>query len=170
MNILAICGSIRKESSNYTILSYIKKNVLAKLTWNEFDLKTLPYFDPALQFSHDLPKVVSEFRSLAKQSDYLLISTPEYAHGIPGILKNALEWLVCEETMNKKVAIVIAAPSGGKYVKEYLLETISTMDMKPANDLMLTITNARNSFSTDGNITDSNLQSKIQSFIESLCR
>ena len=85
--------------------------------WSEFSLKDLPYFDPDLQFGKQVPVIVQKLRAQAKQADCILISTPEYAHGIPGILKNALEWLICEETMKKNVAIIIGSPSGGVFVK-----------------------------------------------------
>src|SRR5436190_123675 len=111
MNILAICGSIRNTSSNFSLLAIAQSFFPQETVWNYFHINDLPYFDPQLQFDPALPKSVQEIRSLAAKADYIVISTPEYAHGIPGILKNALEWLVCEESMKKKVVIIIGSPS-----------------------------------------------------------
>lgn len=102
MEILSLCGSIRNDSSNYALLLAVKKLLPQSTGWVHFDIKRLPFFDPKLQFGDDIPHVVQELRALAHRVDCILISTPEYAHGIPGILKNSLEWLICEETMKKK--------------------------------------------------------------------
>lgn len=136
--------------------------------WKEFDIQTLPYFDPQLQFGEGLPETVADFRSQAQKSDYIFISTPEYAHGIPGILKNALEWLICEETMRKKVAIFIGAPSGGQFVKEYLLETLKTMDLIATPEKTLVVRNARNNISNSGEISNAELRSALEKFLRTL--
>lgn len=149
MKILAICGSIRVSSSNQQLIEVLKAKLPKSTQCHEFSLKELPYFDPDLQFGEKIPVSVSVFRQLVKEADVLLISTPEYAHGIPGILKNALEWLICEETMKKPVAIMIGSPSGGEFVKIYLHETLKTMDMIPIEDLTLVLTNARKILESD---------------------
>lgn len=165
MNILALCGSIRKESSNYALLKAVRNLLPQSAAWTDFDIKELPYFDPHLQFGAGIPEIVKSLRALAEKSDRIVISTPEYAHGIPGILKNALEWLVCEETMNKKVVVLIASPSGGGYVKEYLLETLTTMDMVAKQEMTLTVRSARNDVTPMGEIRNPTLQAEIQNFI-----
>ena len=152
MKVLALCGSIRESSSNQLMLKTVQNKMSAD--WSEFSLKDLPYFDPDLQFGELVPVIVQKFRAQANQADCILISTPEYAHGIPGILKNALEWLICEETMKKKVAIIIGSPSGGAYVKEYLHETLRTMDLIPSEDLTLVITNSRKNPESDSALTE----------------
>lgn len=165
MKILAISGSIRSDSSNVSLLKAIRKLLPADYEWNDFKLNELPYFDPQHQFGPETPSSVLTFRKLAKDCDYLVISTPEYAHGIPGILKNALEWLVCEETINKKVLVFIATPAGGEYVKEYLLETLKTMDMKADEQTTINVQSARKDISLDGDIKDSKLDNILLEFL-----
>lgn len=166
MRVLAICGSIRKDSSNHALLKAIHGLVPGVTDWTDFDIKQLPFFDPQLQFSPEIPAIVSDLRRKAHQSNFIVISTPEYAHGIPGILKNALEWLLCEETMKKKVAIFIGAPSGGEYVKEFLLETLQAMDMVATPEMTLVVRTARNNISSHGEILDSELRSNIRIFLQ----
>src|SRR5438105_2793688 len=115
MIVLAICGSIREKSSNHAILEAIRRFFPTSTDWETFPIKELPYFDPKLQYGSDVPAKVLTMREIAGRSDYIVISTPEYAHGIPGILKNALEWLLCEETMKKKVIVIIGTASGGEF-------------------------------------------------------
>jgi len=94
LRILAIPGSLRAASSNATLL-----DSAAALTPGNVEvivyrgLAALPHFNPDLD--NDLVSLpVSEFRSQLRISDGILFSTPEYAHGIPGVLKNALDWVV----------------------------------------------------------------------------
>jgi NAD(P)H-dependent FMN reductase len=168
MKILAISGSIRKESSNSALLKAIHNLLPANIEWTNFKVNELPFFDPQIQFGFEVPLSVQTFRHLAHESDFIVISTPEYAHGIPGILKNALEWLVCEETIKKKVIIFVSSPSGGDHVKEYLLETLRTMDMLVAKETTFVVQSARKDVSTLGDISDLSLKTSIIEFLKSV--
>lgn len=101
MKIVTLCGSIRRLSSNHLILKAVRSFFPEEIIWIDFDIQTLPYFDPQNQFSDNVPQSVVELRKEVLSASFIFIATPEYAHGIPGILKNALEWLVCEETIKK---------------------------------------------------------------------
>lgn len=168
MKILAISGSIRNESSNSALLKAIRNLLPVNIEWTDFKVSELPFFDPQIQFGPEVPQSVQSFRHLAHASDYLVISTPEYAHGIPGILKNALEWLICEETSKKKVIVFVTSPSGGDYVKEYLLETLRTMDMVVTEEMTFVIRSARKDVSTLGDISDRSLKTSIIEFLKSV--
>lgn len=170
MNVLAICGSLRDGSSNHNLLQAFHRQCPRETVWNLFAIKELPYFDPQLQFSSELPRSVGHFRALAAKADCIVIATPEYAHGIPGVLKNALEWLVCEETMKKSVAVLIGTSSGGEYVRQYLAETLRTMDLILPESAILTVRSARQNISSDGEISDANLSAEIQFFVAALVR
>ncbi|MEY2616468.1 MAG: hypothetical protein QOH78_2241 [Verrucomicrobiota bacterium] len=93
MRILAISGSLRSTSSNTTVLRAAQ--ILAppgvEVILYE-SLGVLPHFNPDLD-GDEPPQLVLELRSEVGLADGLLISSPEYAHGVPGSLKNALDWL-----------------------------------------------------------------------------
>jgi NAD(P)H-dependent FMN reductase len=75
------------------------------------------------------PPPVAELRRLLIDADAVLISSPEYAHGVPGVLKNMLDWLVSVgELVDKPVALLNASPAGGAYAQAALLETLRTMN------------------------------------------
>lgn len=164
MKLLSLCGSLRKESSNHALLKALQSLSPAHFEWVHFEIKDLPYFDPHLQFSETIPGVVKSLREAARNSDFIIVSTPEYAHGIPGVLKNALEWLICEETMQKKVVILVASPSGGKYVTEYLTETLRTMDLLPEPARTLIVRDPRHQLAPDGRILDGDLSAELAKF------
>lgn len=73
------------------------------------DLGNLPLFNPDIE--HTDPPSVANLRARILAADVLLIASPEYAHGITGVLKNALDWMVrCEAFVNKPVAVLNASP------------------------------------------------------------
>jgi NAD(P)H-dependent FMN reductase len=92
----------------------------------------LPYFNPDLDRELDdplLPGTVREMRAAIARSDALLISSPEYAHGVPGVLKNALDWLVGgPEMVGKRVALVNTSPHA-THAQASLTETLRTMSV-----------------------------------------
>ncbi len=124
--ILAISGSLRQQSSNTTLLRAAQKLAPKNVEVILYrDLATLPHFNPDLE--HPLPLAVAKLRSHIQKAGGLLFSTPEYAHGIPGSLKNMLDWLVSgSEFMDKPVALLNAS-SRSTYAQASLTEIVKTM-------------------------------------------
>ena len=92
----------------------------------------LPHFNPDLdEEGAEVPPPVRELRDLLIGADAIVISSPEYAHGVPGSLKNMLDWLVSVgELVDKPVALLNASPQGGDYAQNALLETLRTMNWR----------------------------------------
>ena len=110
VRILAISGSLRSGSSNSLLLQAASSLAPpdAEVTIYE-GIDRLPFFNPDLD-GDEVPASVEAFRSALRSADGLLISSPEYAHGVPGTLKNALDWLVGSgEIINKPLAIINAS-------------------------------------------------------------
>lgn len=128
MKILAISGSLRAQSTNGLLLDAAAQVVPAGLSVSPGpSLDSLPHFNPD-QLDAKLPESVKTFRALLASSDGLLLSSPEYAHGIPGVLKNALDWLVSDEAfVGKRIVIVNASASEAEYLMAHLLEVLQTM-------------------------------------------
>lgn len=94
IRVMAICGSLQKESSNLALLRAATAMAPADVDVALYDgIRHLPAFDPDVQAAGN-PPVVVDFIEQLKTSHGLLIACPEYAHGMPGSLKNALDWLV----------------------------------------------------------------------------
>ena len=93
MRILTISGSLRASSSNTMLLHALP--VLSPDDVFEFPppLDALPYFNADVEEAGP-PAAVRSWRSAIAASDALVVCSPEYAHGVPGLLKNALDWLV----------------------------------------------------------------------------
>lgn len=166
MKIVSLCGSIRKESSNYSILKAVEKYFNGHEYLN-LDLSELPFFDPDNQYGDHVPALVTKMRSAIASCDLVVISTPEYAHGIPGILKNGLEWIFCPETGQKSAAIIIGSAQG-EWARDQLVEVLTTMDFSTGIDQSLIIHGARVKIDREGNFLDHETQSKFESFCCSL--
>jgi chromate reductase, NAD(P)H dehydrogenase (quinone) len=129
IRILAISGSLRRASSNTALLDAAVKFAPAGVTVDRYKaLGDIPPFNPDLEGAE--PAAVLGFRSELRAADAVLISSPEYAHGISGVLKNALDWVVGSgEFSGKPVAIFNASPRA-TLAQESLAEVIRTMDAR----------------------------------------
>ncbi|HTD82191.1 MAG TPA: NAD(P)H-dependent oxidoreductase [Gemmatimonadaceae bacterium] len=131
MKIVAISGSLRKRSSNRSLLEAVRRIAPPNVEVVIYDaLAQLPHFNPDDDAEGATPPdSVAELRRQLISADAILISSPEYAHGLPGTLKNMLDWLVSTgELVGKPVALLNAAPAGGAYAQASLLETLRTMN------------------------------------------
>ncbi|MBC7712754.1 MAG: NAD(P)H-dependent oxidoreductase [Rhizobacter sp.] len=140
--ILAISGSLRSGSKNTLILHAINNHFAGRVKMELFDgLADLPHFNPDIEM--DNIESVKQYRNSLKHADYVLISTPEYAHGIPGSLKNALDWVVGSgELIDKKVGLLFSSSSEALFVQEQLIEVIRTMSAKIDRSVCLKISGA----------------------------
>jgi len=133
MKIIAICGSLRAQSSNRALLQAALKVAPEGVEVTIYEgLAGLPHFNPDDDEEGTTPPpAVAELRSLLASADGILISSPEYAHGVPGSLKNALDWLVSDGALvDKPIALINASPVGGQYAQSSLVETLTTMNWR----------------------------------------
>ena len=136
--IFGLCGSLRADSSNGRLLAMVA-GLVPGGTFDHFEsLASLPAFDPALDYTP--PAVVADLRARVKAADAILIASPEYAHGIPGSLKNALDWMVGSgELIDKPVGIIVASSTDGAFARENLAEVLRTMSAKVPDERVLGI-------------------------------
>ena len=129
IRILGISGSLRAVSSHRSLLATAASMVPAGVVVEISDsIGNLPLFNPDL--AEASPESVLRFRSQIAAADAVLIASPEYAHGITGALKNALDWIVGSgEFSGKPVAALNASPRSF-HAHESLLEILRTMDAR----------------------------------------
>ena len=126
MQILAISGSLRQVSTNTALLRAVMAIAPADVEIELYGgLGDLPHFNPDLEGAE--PPAVLDFRARLRAADGVLISSPEYAHGVPGVLKNALDWVVGSgELVEKPVALLNAAPRS-THAQAQLTEILTVM-------------------------------------------
>lgn len=141
IRILGLCGSLRRLSRNDRALRSARalapSDVEVRL-WN--GLGRLPLFSPDLdEPGRALPDTVTDFYAEVERAHGLLIACPEYAHGIPGAFKNALDWLVGSLVFpGKPVALLNIAPHAG-HAQAALREVLATMSADIIDDACCTI-------------------------------
>ncbi|WP_374576493.1 NADPH-dependent FMN reductase [Phenylobacterium sp.] len=127
MRILAISGSLRTASGNSRLIEALPALVppgVEVVIWRGLD--TLPYFNPDLD-GETPPTAVAELRRQVGLAHGLVICSPEYAHGVSGAMKNALDWLVSSlEFPAIPLALINAAPRAVHAIA-HLRETLTTM-------------------------------------------
>lgn len=129
MRILAISGSLRAKSSSASLVQAACLVAPPDVTVTVYDeLCSLPHFNPDLDAEGAVPPPeVAELRRRVGDADALIISTPEYAHGVPGSLKNALDWLVSSVEF-PGIPIALINPSHESFhADESLKEILKTM-------------------------------------------
>ena len=128
MRILGVCGSLRHESTNGNALKAFAA-VANGVQFEAFDIGTLPHFNPDLDAEGAIPlPAVADLRERMRAADVVMLSTPEYAHGLPGSFKNALDWLVSDGTLVGKRVIIINATPPAEFAQASLLEILKTMN------------------------------------------
>jgi chromate reductase, NAD(P)H dehydrogenase (quinone) len=139
LNILAISGSLRAASSNTAALRAMAALAPADLAISLYArLADLPHFNPDLD-GETAPAVVHELRAQIGRADGVLISSPEYAHGVPGVLKNALDWLVSSlEFPGKPVALINTSPRA-THAQASLVEILTTMSARLIGEASVTV-------------------------------
>ncbi|HSP16695.1 MAG TPA: NAD(P)H-dependent oxidoreductase [Thermoanaerobaculia bacterium] len=130
MRLVAISGSLRSKSSNTALLQAMRDAAPAGVRLDLYDrLGALPHFNPDLD-ADSPPAVVAELRALLLEADAVLICSPEYAHGVPGTLKNALDWLVGAGELVGKPVVLVNATARSTYAQASLTETLTVMSWK----------------------------------------
>jgi chromate reductase len=170
LRILGISGSLREGSTNSIILKTLAKLLPVEtefILYNELHL--IPPFNPG----DDENQVVKTFKAQIAQSHAIILCTPEYAFGVPGVLKNALDWTVSTGEFNDKpVAVISASPlnSGGDKALASLLLTLTALGTKRNEESALAIANVKSKILPDGTIAHAQTMQHLQDQIDNLVK
>lgn len=163
--ILAMSGSTRQNSTNHRLIkaiAEISKDVFELQSYN--DISLLPHFSPDNDNEH-VDKEVIYFRQLLNEADGIIICTPEYAHGVPGTLKNAIDWTVSTNEFYHKPTMLITASTDGKKGHEALFETLRVIEAKNIDTLQLIIPFASTKIDTDNRIIDDKTLESVKNLL-----
>ncbi len=151
IKILGISGSLRPGASATAILEIVEAQSPADVEFMIYGgLEEIPPFND----SREIPGSVRSFIRQIEDSDGVFICSPEYAFGVPGVLKNALDWTVSTTAFyNKPVAVITAATSGEK-AHDSLLLTLTALSTKISADTSLLIQAVRSRLSENNVLKD----------------
>jgi chromate reductase len=173
MNILTICGSLRKGSFNRMLM-----NALPALSPSGMRFKDAPAFDGFPLYNADLhadgtfPPPVTALADAIRAADGVIIVTPEYNYSIPGALKNAIDWvsrLKDQPFKDKAVAIQSASmgPLGGSRMQYHLRMSMVFLGAFSFNTPEIFVGQAQNKFNDKGELTDNVTRDFIKKQLES---
>jgi chromate reductase, NAD(P)H dehydrogenase (quinone) len=168
IRVLAVSGSLRRSSSNTALVG-----AAARLAPDAVDvsiyreLVELPPFNP----DHDsgrAPAAVARFRAQLQACDAVLISSPEYAHGVPGVLKNALDWVVGSGELVDKPIALINASGRATHAWTSLRDTLTVMSARVVVAASITVPLEGRTLDAKGIVGDATLSAALRSAIDAL--
>jgi NAD(P)H-dependent FMN reductase len=170
VRVLAISGSLRLRSSNGALVGAASQLAPVGIAVSVYrGLGAVPPFNPDLD-SEVPPPAVAGFRRALQASDALLISSPEYAHGVSGVMKNALDWVVGSgELIDKPIALVNAARRA-TYAHAAMREILTTMSARVIEEASITIPLDGLGLDADGIAADPRLSALLTSALDALAR
>lgn len=170
MKVVAIVGSIRKNSYNLQLAKHIQKRYAEKLEVEILDLAPLPMYNQDIEL--DAPQEVLDFKAKVKEADAVLWVTPEYNSSIPGVLGNAIDWLSrVDKVMNNKPSIIMGSSMGilgSVKAQMHLRDILFAMGLNSpvlgGNEVYVGAVHEK--FDAEGNLTDESTISFLDKVIE----
>src|SRR4051812_17672669 len=174
MRVLAISGSLRRESHNRRLLRAARAELPTGVDLVEWDgLAGLPAFNEDLESTQ--PRSVRAFLGLVAGADALLIATPEYNASVPGALKNALDWAsrpFPDSVLNQKLSLVVGASTGlfGAVWAQAEVRKALAASGAIVLDTELAVAAADGAFRPDGALVDPRLRTRLYTLLDDLVR
>lgn len=174
MDIVGICGSLRGQSINRMLLNLAGDCLPEGTTLEVCEWGDVPAFNSDVM-AKGLPASVSALRERIRKADAVIIATPEYNFSIPGMLKNAIDWVSRgddQPLLDKPVAILSATPGplGGARVQYDLRKVLLFMNAAVLVKPEVFVGFANQKFDADGQCTDSTTRGFVQSQMDALVR
>ena len=168
VRVVAISGSLRRASSNSALISAVVQLAPVGVEVSIYsELADLPPFNPDLD-TEAAPAAVVRFRAALQRCDAVLISSPEYAHGVPGVLKNALDWVVSSGEFIDKPVAVVNASARASHAWTSLVETLTTMSARVSRDASITVPLDGSGLDAHGIAKDTRLSALLRSAVDAI--
>jgi chromate reductase len=172
MHILGVVGSLRQQSLNRSLLRAAAELARDSARVELYELNQIPLYNADVEAQGE-PEAVAQFKAAIEAADGLMISSPEYNHGIPGVLKNALDWasrpMGQSALLGKPVAILGASPSivGTARMQQQLKQVLCGMQMQLFISGEFLCGQAHERFDKEGRLTDDETRTYLERFVSS---
>jgi len=168
VTVLAISGSLRRASSNSALVGAVARLAPDTVEVSIYrELEALPPFNPDLD-GDNAPAAVTRFRAALQAADAVLISSPEYAHGVPGVLKNALDWVVGSGELVDKPIALLNTSARATHAWASLAETLAVMSASVVLDASITVSLGGRTLDAAGIVADAAVATALRSAIHVL--
>lgn len=171
--IIGIAGSLRAASINRALLRAATELMPAGSTLKIATIEGIPLYNGDIEAQEGIPQTVSSLKDTIASADGLLLATPEYNHGIPGVLKNAFDWLsrpsadIPRVFGHRPVALVGASPGGFGTImaQNDWLPVLRAVGAQPWFGQRLLVSRAGSVFDESGTLTDDKVRGQLQQFL-----
>lgn len=169
VSVLGISGSLRAGSAHHAILAWTLHQ-LSDISFSIFNgIEAIPNFNPDADMPEaDSHPAVKAFRKAIEAADAILICTPEYAYGIPGALKNALDWTVSSGSFMDKPVGIITASGLGERAHASLLLVMEALNSHIIEQATLLIPYFKSKLDTANEVTDPDTQVQLKRLVKAL--
>jgi NAD(P)H-dependent FMN reductase len=170
--IIAVSGSLRRHSFNTALINAAADQFPDQITCAS--IEGIPLYNADVEKADGVPKLVSELKDQIAGADGLLISAPEYNNAIPGVLKNAIDWLsrpaddISRVFHDRPVAVMGA--SAGRFgtilSQNALLPVLRTLRTRPWYEGRLMVSSAGDLVDDEGVLSDEETLKRLKKFVE----
>ena len=174
LRFLGLAGSLRHNSLNRCLLRNARRLAPERLQIDVFDLAAVPFYNGDLDDERNRPAAVEELKRAIAESDGLLLVTPEYNHGIPGVLKNAIDWAsrpAGRSPLRGKPVAIMGAAAGAfgtvraqQQLKLVMLSTLALLLPHPG----VLVAHAREKFTSDGRLIHEPTEEHLRLVLEEI--
>lgn len=171
--IIGIPGSLRTGSLNALLLAAAAKAAPEDVLVEVASIRGIPLYDGDLEAAEGIPAAVTVLKNKIAAADGLLLVTPEYNHSLPGVFKNAIDWLsrppgdIPQVFRGKAVALMGATPGGmgTVYSQTAWLPVFRALGMRPWFGRSLYVSQAHKAFDSSGALSDGQLKERLRDFV-----
>jgi chromate reductase len=172
VRILAIAGSLRRGSYNRGLTRAAEELAPEDTAFETFDVRSLPHYDADLEALLE-PAPVTALKDAIRRADAIVIATPEYNHGVPGALKNAIDWAsrpaAASVLSGKPIAIMGAGGrSGTAHAQEQLRKHLRATRAEVVEEPVIEISHAWEHFDGNGSLTNPELRDQVGELMQAL--
>ncbi|MDS1139478.1 NADPH-dependent FMN reductase [Pusillimonas sp. SM2304] len=172
--LVGIAGSLRRHSYNRGLLKAAVESMPSGATLEVAEIDEIPLYNADLEESDGIPHAVNRIKDAIAVADGLLLVTPEYNNGIPGVFKNVIDWLSRPPTdiprvfHGKPVALIGVSPGGFGTVlaQNSWLSVLHTLGTRPWFEGRLLVSRAGSMFDSEGNLTDKDTRERLSGFLD----
>jgi chromate reductase, NAD(P)H dehydrogenase (quinone) len=172
--IIGLCGSLRRGSFNLMLLRATAEAAPPGTSIEIESIREIPLYDGDVEAEQGLPPAVQRLKDRIAGADGVLIATPEYNNSMPGVLKNAIDWLsrpaadIARVFRGRPVAVMGATPGpGGTALSQAAwLPVLRTLGLRPWFEGRVLISGAGKVFDSDGRVVDAATQDRIRTFVD----
>jgi len=174
--LFALSGSLRKGSYNSALLRAAQALAIPDLTIEIGTIAGVPLYDDDARLASGIPDSVKALKDGLAAADGLLLATPEYNYGVPGVLKNAIDWMSrppadIDRVFDGKAAGIVGASTGGggtRFAQVAWLPTLKGLGLHIHNGDWFAMGGAAKMFDAEGVLTDEASKKYLREYVEGL--